>query len=152
MQLRALWILGALCAVITLLFALGFLLDDGKRKQLLSAPGLDLIFPGGVLLQQSGVGRSILGAGTYQARVYGTDADEAQILAFFDAQLGTLGYQPAAPTLDPTPAHQWGTLLRQYDQGTLHYRLYLGPLPYPIGAGRRITTGYQHILVAKLGN
>ncbi len=128
------------------------LLDDGKRRQLLAAPGLDLVFPYGTLVRESDVGVSILGAGTYKARAYGTDATDEQILAFFDEELKKRGYHEAAPTPDPTRADQGDRLLRQYDQGPFSYRLYVAKLPYPISAGGRITTGYKQILITKLGN
>lgn len=140
--------------VVTALFAALALavrfLDDGKKKELLGAPGLRLRFSGGTLLGQSAPGTSILGAGTSTIAHYGTDATEAEIISFFDAELGKLGYQPVP--LPPEPGGSGGErLIHQYRQGPFTYSLYLRPLPFRYGS-RVISSGYQHILATKLSN
>lgn len=120
------------------------LLDDGKKKELLAAPGFTLRFPHGTLLGETGPGTSILGAGTSVTCDYGTDASQDEIVSFFDAELGKLGYHP-----EPTGSAEY--LVRQYRNGPFTFRLYLRPLPYRYGS-RVIQSGYQHILITELSN
>lgn len=134
-------------AFVFLGFGLG---DDGKLRQLQQAPGYDLVYPGGQLLETQKV-PSMQDAGAYRMYVYGTDATPTDITAFFDATLTRLGYAPVSPTPDSAFTTQQENLLRQYQNGPFTYRLYLLPLPRHI-AGRWVTEGYAHILYAKLNN
>jgi hypothetical protein len=128
-------------------FGLG---DDGKLRQLKPAPGYELIYPGGKLLETQTV-PSTQDAGAYRMYVYGTDATPTDITGFFDSALTRLGYAQVPPTSDANFSTQQQNLLRQYQNGPFTYRLYLLPLPRHI-AGGWVTEGYAHILYAKLNN
>jgi len=136
--------IAAAAVMFLLIIVAAWLLDDGKKKELLAAPGFTLRFPHATLLGETGVGTSILGAGTSLTCDYGTDASQDQIVSFFDAELGKLGYQPE-------PASDAAHLVRQYRNGPFTFRIYLRPLPYRYGS-RVIQTGYHHILITVLSN
>lgn len=137
--------------VLLILFAAAVVLfPDRKTRALREAPGVDLLFPGGALLDTTR-SRSIFGSGAHVMRVYGTDSPPEPIVAFFDAELGKLGYTPTAPTLDehfPAGEHH---AIRQYKNGMFTYRLFLMPPPLRVG-GRAITHEYRHLLFARISN
>lgn len=147
---RILILMGVVAALCVLLLIATWFLEDGKKAELLRAPGVQLRFPSGTLLGQTAPGTSILGAGTSQSAVYGTSTSEAEIGAFFDSELTRLGYQPL-PTDAAKVLAGGERLLRHYQLGALRYYVYLRPLPYRFGS-RVISSGYQHILITKLSN
>jgi len=124
--------------------------DDGRLRQLQQAPGINLTYPDGKLLDTQTVGSADT-IGAYRLYAYGTDASADQILAYFDAQLGQLGYAPVAPTPDFVFTTQQDRLLRQYQNNGFAYRLYLAPLPQRVG-GNMVNSGYANILYAKLND
>ncbi len=124
--------------------------DDGKLRQLQQAPGINLTYPNGTLLDTQTVG-SAENIGAYKLYAYGTDSSPEEILGFFDAQLGQLGYSPVAPTPDFVFTTQQSRLLRQYQNNDFAYRLFLAPLPQRVG-GNMVNSGYANILYAKLND
>ncbi len=145
-----LYAVGAGLAAFALILGLLVLLQDGKANQIKQAPGLDLLLPNSTLFDDQTTG-SIGNAGAYQMRAYGTNLSTAQILAFYDAELGKVGYRPTAPTPDTLFREDTDKLLRQYQNPPFTYRLYIFPLPRRVG-GHSVRSGYQHILYTKLSN
>jgi len=140
-----------LAAVAVVVIAL-FLQDDGKATALKAAPGQAVVLPFGTLLERYDNVTSTGGAGAYLQSVWGTDASAEQILTFYDAELGKLGYQPTAlPPPPPPSAEAQSVCIRRYTQGPFTYQLNLGQLPWKVGS-RWLKTGYQHVLVARLSN
>lgn len=126
--------------------------DDGKRALLLKAPALDLVYPHGTFLQEEAPARSFGGAGSYSLRYYGTDQTDAEIVAWYDAELTRLAYRVVERTPDEQLFSQdQDKLIRQYQNGPYTYRLYSLPLPFRIGTNW-MRTGYRHVLCAKLSD
>lgn len=143
-----LWLVGFV--VVLLLVALTTLFPDRKTRALRQAPGVDLVFPDAALLDTTR-STSILDWGAHVMRIYGTDLPPEPIIAFFDAELGKVGYTPTAPTLDEHfPAGEHHTI-RQYRNGIFTYRLFLMPPPLRVG-GRTITREYKHLLYTRLSD
>ena len=141
--------------VVAALIAVGLIVilllpPSGKQHALASAPGLDLMYPAGKLIEVDD-SNAVLGASAYQVRGYGTDTEQADILAFFDTGLAKLGYQQTRPTPDRMTRFQKHQPLRQYQNGAFTYRLYLLGVPYRLS--RNVTiTGYRHVLFTQLSN
>jgi hypothetical protein len=144
--------LRALAFGIGLFAAVAFLLaalDDGLADQLATAPGAELAFPGGYLLDTTRTG-SVGHAGAYIERTYVVDAPDGAIIAWFDAELGRLGYQldPAQPV---PPSDDWPRprVLRQYSTDCFAYRIELRPLPVRAG-GKTVPAGPGSALSARI--
>ena len=121
-----------------------------KQRALAGAPGLDLTYPAGKLIEVDD-SNAVLGASAYRVRGYGTDAEQADILAYFDTELAKLGYRQTPPAPDSMTRFQQNQPLRQYRNGTFTYRLYLVGVPYRLS--RNVTiTGYRHVLFTELSD
>lgn len=121
---------------------------NDKQRALAAAPGLDLAYPAGKLIEVDN-SNAIFGASAYQVRGYGTNAEQAEILAFFDTELAKLGYRQAQPTPDSLTRFQHDQPLREYHNGGFTYRLYLLAVPYRLG--RNVTVnGYRHVLFTEI--
>jgi hypothetical protein len=108
------------------------------------------MYPAGKLIEVDD-SNAVLGASAYQVRGYGTDTEQADILAYFDTELAKLGYQQTRPTPDSMTRFQKYQPLRQYQDGAFTYRLYLLGVPYRLS--RNVTiTGYRHVLFTQLSN
>jgi hypothetical protein len=128
--------------------ALFLLKPSGEQRALSGAPGLELTYPEGTPIEVDN-SNAVLGATAYQVRGYGTDQEQADILGFFDAALDELGYRETAPTPDSMTRFQQHRPLRQYQDGTFTYRLYL--LDVPLRLSRDVTiSGYHHVLFTEL--
>lgn len=137
-------------AVLLLLVTVVALYPDRKTQALREAPGVDLIYPHATLLDTTR-SRSLFGAGADVTRVYGTDSPPEPIIAYFDAELGKLGYVPEAPTLDEHFPAGERHVLRQYHNGMFTYRLFLMPPPLRVG-GRTFTHEYEHLLFTRISD
>src|SRR5258707_4016788 len=94
---------------------------------------------------------AILGARAYQVRGSATDADQAEIVAYFDPRLAKFGYQPTQPTRSDLTRFQQYQPLRQYQNSAFAYRLYLLAAPYRLS--RNVTiTAYRHVPLTALSN
>jgi len=122
----------------------------GKQEALAGAPGMELMYAGGRLIEVDN-SNAILGASAYQVRGYATDADQAEIVAYFDPRLATFGYEPTQPTRSDLTRFQQYQPLRQYQNGAFTYRLYLLGAPYRLSRNETIT-GYRHVLFTALSN
>jgi hypothetical protein len=127
------------------------LLPSGdKQRALAGAPGLDLTYPAGKLIEVDD-SNAVLGASAYRVRGYGTEAEQADILAYFDTELAKFGYRQTPPTPDGMTRFQQNQPLRQYRNGTFTYRLYLVDVPYRLS--RNVTiTDYRHVLFTELSD
>ena len=123
---------------------------SGKQRALAGAPGIDLVYPGGNLIETDD-SNAIPGASAYRVRGYGTNAEQAEILAYFDTELAKLGYQQTQVTPDSLTRFQQQQPLRQYQHATFTYRLYLPATPYRLS--RNVTvTDYRHVLFTELSD
>jgi hypothetical protein len=123
---------------------------SGKQQALAGAPGMELMYPGGRLIEVDN-STAILGASAYQVRGYAVDAEQAEIVAYFNARLPTFGYQPVQPTRSGLTRFETYQPLRQYQNGPFTYRLFMLPVPYRLS--RNVTiTGYRHVLFTQLSN
>lgn len=147
----AVTVAAAVCAVIGVGFSVVVLLSpSGKQRALDSAPAVDLTYPAGTLIEDE-KSDAVLGADAYRVRGYGTDVEQADILAFFDTALAEFGYQQSSPTPGNLTRFQRSQPLRQYQSGDFIYRLYLLGVPYRLS--RTVTiTGYRHVLFTALSD
>jgi hypothetical protein len=146
-------IVGSLCvgvvALVVLVGALFVVFPDRKTQEIERAPGRDLVFPLGDFLERSR-STSVFNHGASDLFTYGTDATAEQVVRFFDAELGKLGYAPTAPTPDehmPDVAHT----IRQYRNGPYVCRLFLVKPPVRVG-GRTLTREYKRVLFVSISN
>jgi hypothetical protein len=123
---------------------------DGKQQALADAPGMELMYAGGKLVEVDN-SNAILGASAYQLRGYATDAEPGDIVAYFDPRLAKFGYQPTEPTRSDLTRFEQYQPLRQYQNGAFAYRLFLLPAPYRLSRNE-IITGYRHVLFTQLSN
>jgi hypothetical protein len=128
----------------------GAVSDDGKMRELQRAPGFDLRFPNGSLLDEVSMPSSG-NIGADHEFIYGTNATPEEIVAFFDSELGKIGYAPTPQTPDRIMAPYQNRVLRQYQNGPFTYRLYLLPLPDRVN-GKWHYDDFAHTLYAKISN
>jgi hypothetical protein len=133
--------------LLLLLVGVTNLLPDSKTKALRTAPGLDLVFPDGVLLDRGG-STSLFGSGASDVRAYGTSVPVERIVAFYDAALPPLGYTKVPPTPDP---HFHADILAQYVNGPFAYRLFLVLPPTRVN-GYTYTTEFARYLQTKISD
>ena len=123
---------------------------SGKQQALADAPGIEMMYPSGKLVEVDN-SDAILGGSAYLVRGYAINTEPAEIAAFFDARLGKLGYQQAEPTRSDLTRFETHLPLRQYQNGPFTYRLFLLPVPYRLSRNVLIT-GYRHVLFTELSN
>ncbi len=139
-----------IAVLIVVSMVIAFSSDDGKLRELQQAPGYTLRFPNGTLLDEVSMPSSG-GIGADHEFIYGTDASPEQIVAYFDAELGKLGYTPTPPTPDRIMTPYQNRILRQYQNGPFTYRLYLLPLPDRVN-GKWHYDDFAHTLYTKINN
>jgi hypothetical protein len=142
--------IAGIAALIVGLAIFGFGSDDGKLRELQQAPGFDLRYPYGTLLDEVSM-PSAGGIGADHEFIYGTDSTPEEIVGYFDAELGKLGYTPTPPTPDRIMTPYQNRMLRQYQNGPFTYRLYLLPLPDRVN-GKWHYTDFAHTLYTKINN
>ena len=120
---------------------------DSKEQELRAAPGFDLVYPDGTLLDRTDIG-SAGGAGATHQLAYGTDAPQDAIASWFDSQLAPLGYERAR---GPEPGDLGSTLLGEYRRGDVTYTVELRPLPRKVGT-TWLRSGYPYILYTRMEN
>ncbi|AYE96860.1 hypothetical protein C0J29_20745 [Mycobacterium paragordonae] len=140
----------AVAVLIAAAVALVLFAASGSRRALAGAPGLDLTYPAGKLIEDN-TSDAIFGASAYRVRGYATDAETADIIGYFDAELAGLGYRTVPATSDPVTRFQNHPPLRQYQNDQFNYRLYLLDIPYKLSRNV-IITGYRHALFTELTN
>jgi hypothetical protein len=140
----------ALIAVAVCIGVAMLLAPSGKQRALAGAPGVDLVYPAGKLIEADD-SNAVPGASAYRVRGYGTDAEQAEILGYFDTELTKTGYQQTPATPDNLTRFQKYQPLRQYQNDTFTYRLYLLATPYRLS--RNVTiTDYRQVLFTELSN
>jgi hypothetical protein len=146
-------IVGTLCAgvvaLVVLVGALFVVFPDRKTQEIERAPGRDLVFPLGDLLARSR-STSVFNWGADEGSTYGTNATAEQVIGWFDAELGKLGYAPTAPTVDEHLLDLAHTI-RQYRNGPYVCRLFLVRPPVRVG-GRTLTREYERVLMVSISN
>lgn len=116
-----------------------------------SAPGSDVVFRDGALLDRVSSHDNALGRAT-ESTWYGTDVGESVITTFFDAELPSRGYHAVAldAVADPMDRADPIRELRRYARADgFVYSVLVAPLPRRVG-GRSISSGYERLLVTRL--
>jgi hypothetical protein len=119
-------------------------LGPGDRNVLADAPGRDVVYRGGRLLDTSVV-RGIAGAPSYVARFYGTDESDEVIVANLAGQLTPLGFSPVPGSPGPIFRPGDGHPLAAFANGRTMVRLHSLAVPRRIGG--LIVAGVRQILV-----
>ena len=145
----AAYLIGGLVALVVLVGALFVVVPDRKTQAIARAPGRGLVFPDGTLLDESRT-TSIFNQGARELSVYGTNAPAERVIAFFDSELGKLGYAPTAITPDEHLLDVASTI-RQYRSGPYVCRLFFVKPPVRL-RGRTFTREFDRILYVSLSN
>jgi hypothetical protein len=152
---RALWSLAAVLGIAVALISLFGALDDGLATSLAKEPATGLMYPRGHLYDTLRTG-SAFRAGAYVERVYGITDSNAQVDAFFGAELGRLGYVAVAPTpgseaVKPT-LHPPG--MHEYRKGRVRFLTWTAPSPRQVGgrSGPVIGAPFTRVLWTRITN
>jgi hypothetical protein len=143
-------VLAVTALIAAVVIAILLLTPSDEQRTLGQAPGFDLTYPAGKLIEVDD-SNAILGASAYRVRGYGTDTEQAEILGYFDTELAKLGYHQTPPTPNSMTRFERDQPVRQYQSGAYTFRLYLLGVPYRLS--RNVTiTGYRHVLFTALSN